>query len=151
MIDAISGSISSSMLGGMQSPQQMSGSQRGLVQNTLAKFDANNLSAANIKSIQKTFRSEGIRPSAELKAEIEAAGFDVEAMRSGVGPRGVGDPPPPPPPKQKDEDKEMLSTFLELLEEYQDQKIDEKALQELKDKWLEIGNSVGDSFVSITA
>jgi hypothetical protein len=149
MIDAISGSISSSMLGGMQSPQQMSGSQRGLVQNTLAKFDANNLSAANIESIQKTFRSEGIRPSAELKAEIEAAGFDVEAMRSGVGPRGVGDPPPPP--KQKDEDKEMLSTFLELLEEYQDQKIDEKALQELKDKWLEIGNSVGDSFVSITA
>jgi hypothetical protein len=109
------------------------------------------LSAANIKSIQKTFRSEGIRPSAELKAEIEAAGFDVEAMRSGVGPRGVGDPPPPPPPKQEDEDKEMLSTFLELLEEYQDQKIDEKALQELKDKWLEIGNSVGDSFVSITA
>ena len=141
MIDAISGSISSSMLGGMQSPQQMSGSQRGLVQNTLAKFDANNLSAANIKSIQKTFRSEGIRPSAELKAEIEAAGFDVEVMRSGVGPRGVGDPPPPPPPKQEDEDKEMLSTFLELLEEYQDQ----------KDKWLEIGNSVGDSFVSITA
>jgi hypothetical protein len=118
----------------------MSGSQRGLVQNTLAKFDANNLSAADIKFIQKTFRFEGIRPSAELKAEIKAAGFDLEAMRSATGPRGVGNPPPPPP-KQEDEDKEMLSTFLELLEEYQDQ----------KDKWLEIGNSVGDSFVSIIA
>ena len=70
-------------------------------------------------------------------------------MRSATGPRGVGNPPPPPP-KQEDEDKEMLSTFLELLEEYQDQKLDEKALQEIKDKWLEAGNSVGNSFVSIT-
>jgi hypothetical protein len=148
MIDEISGSISASMMGGMQSPQQMSGSQRSLVQNTLAKFDANNLSAEEIKSINKTFRSEGIRPSAELKAEIETAGFDVEAMRSAGGPRGVGNPPPPPPPEQEDE--ESLSTFLELLEEYQDRKLDEKALQEIKDKWLEAGNSVGNSFVSIT-
>jgi len=57
-------------------------------------------------------------------------------------------PPPLPPPKQEDEDS--LFTFLELLEEYRDQKPDEKALQEIKDKWLEAGNSVGNSFVSIT-
>ena len=148
MIDEISGAISASMMGGIQPPQQMSDSQRNTVKKTLASFDANNLSAEDIKSIHKTFRSEGIRPSAELKAEIEAAGFDTKAMRSAGGTRGVGHSPPPPPPKQEDE--ESLSTFLELLEEYQDQKLDEKTLQEIKDKWLEAGNSVGNSFVSIT-
>ena len=148
MIDEISGSISASMMGGIQPPQQMSDSQRNTVQKTLASFDANNLSAGDIKSIHKIFRSEGIRPSAELKAEIEAAGFDTQAMRSVGGTRGVGHLPPPPPPKQEDE--ETLATFLELLEEYQDQKLDEQALQEIKDKWLEAGNSVGNSFISIT-
>ena len=148
MIDEISGAISASMMGGIQPPQQMSDSQRNTVQKTLASFDANNLSAEDIKSIHKTFRSEGIRPSAELKAEIEAAGFDTKAMRSAGGTRGVGHSPPPPPPKQEDE--ETLATFLELLEEYQDQKLDEQALQEIKDKWLEAGNSVGNSFISIT-
>jgi hypothetical protein len=146
VIDEISGSISASMIGGMQAPQQMSDSQRSTVQKTLASFDANNLSAEDIKSIHKTFRSEGIRPSAGLKAEIEAAGFDTQALRSAGGTRGVGHLPPP----AKREDEEMLATFLELLEEYQDQKLDEKALQEIKDKWLEAGNSVGNSFVSIT-
>ena len=145
MIDEISGAISASMMGGMQPPQQMSDFQRNTVQKTLASFDANNLSPEDINSIRKTFRSEGIRPSAELKAEIEAAGFDIQAMRSSGGTRGVGHLPPPPPPKQEDE--ETLATFLELLEEYQDQKLDEKALQEIKDKWLEAGNSVGNSFV----
>jgi len=60
--------------------------------------------------------------------------------------KGVGNPPPPPMPKQED----SLSTFLELLEEYQDQKLDERALQGIKDKWLEASNSVGNSFISIT-
>ena len=149
MIDEISGSISASMMGGIQPPQQMSDSQRNTVQKTLASFDANNLSAVDIKSILKTFRSEGIRPSAELKAEIEAAGFDTQAMRSvALDARGVGHLPPPPPPKQ--EDDETLASFLELLEEYQNQKLDKQALQEIKDKWLEAGNSVGNSFISIT-
>ena len=127
MIDEISGAISASMMGGIQPPQQMSDSQRSTIQKTLASFDANNLSAADIKSIHKTFRSEGIRPSAELKVEIEAAGFDAEVMSSVGGPRGVDDPPPPPPPKQEDE--ETLATFFELLEEYRDQKPDEKTLE----------------------
>jgi hypothetical protein len=46
--------------------------------------------------------------------------------------------------------QKTLATFFELLEEYKDQKPDEKALQEIKEKWLEAGNSVGNSFVSIT-
>jgi len=117
MIDEISGSISASMMGGIQPPQQMSDSQRNTVQKTLASFDANNLSAEGIKSIHKTFKSEGIRPSAELKAEIEAAGFDAEAMRSTGSPRGVSHPPP------KQDDEKSLSTFLELLGEYQDQNL----------------------------
>ena len=53
MIDEISGAISASMMGGMQPPQQMSDFQRNTVQKTLASFDANNLSAENIKSIHK--------------------------------------------------------------------------------------------------
>ena len=71
MIDEISGPISASMMGGIQPPQPMSDSHRSTVQKTLASSDANNLSSENINSIRKTFRSKGIRPSAELKAEIE--------------------------------------------------------------------------------
>ena len=67
MIDEISDSISASMMGGIQPPLHMSNSQRSTVQKTLVSFDANNLSAEGIKSIHKTFNSEGIRPSAELR------------------------------------------------------------------------------------
>jgi hypothetical protein len=98
----------------------------------LASFDANNLSAEDIKSIHKIFKSENIRPNAGLKAEIEAG-----------GPRGVGNSPPPPPPTKED----LLSTFLKPIEEYRDQKPGEKAIQKINDKWLEAGNSVGNSFV----
>ena len=65
-------------------------------------------------------------------------------MRSTSSPRGVGHPPP------KQEDEKSLSIFLEFLGEYQDQKLDDNALQGIKDARLEAGNSVGNSFISIT-
>ena len=71
MIDEISGSISASMMGGIQPPQQMSDSQRNTVQKTLASFDANNLSAEDIKSIHNTFRSQGIGLVLSLKLRLK--------------------------------------------------------------------------------
>jgi hypothetical protein len=52
-----------------------------------------------------------------LRLRSKPAGLDAEAMRSTGSPRGVSHPPP------KQDDEKLLSTFLELLGEYQDQNL----------------------------
>ena len=102
MVDQISGSSSLALR--PIEPQRLTGSQRSSVQDILADFDAEEVSEADAVAIREKFRAEGIRPSADLRSEIEAAGFDVDDLRPPGGPGGAGGPggghhgPPPPPP-----------------------------------------------------
>ena len=50
-------------------------------QEILSEYDSENLSKRDIKSINDAFVAKGIRPSADLKSEIEAAGFDPEVLK----------------------------------------------------------------------
>ncbi|HEY9075849.1 MAG TPA: hypothetical protein VIO61_04860 [Anaerolineaceae bacterium] len=84
------------------SPMQAAGMRRQMnvltdedkqkIQDILAQYDPENVSAEDAKAIFKAFRDAGIRPGAGMKEAIEAAGFDAEALRA----QGMPEPPPPP-------------------------------------------------------
>ncbi|HHZ89282.1 TPA: YHYH protein [Candidatus Poribacteria bacterium] len=73
---------------GAGGPPQLSASQRMATQEILSEYDSENLSKSDIKSISDAFVAEGIRPSSDLKSEIEAAGFDPEVINYQPGAGG---------------------------------------------------------------
>jgi len=112
----------------------------------LSQFDPESVTAEDAKAINEAFRAEGIRPSAEVKSLTEAAGFDVEALRSPEGPKGTEGRPPPPPPS---EDEDAISTLLSIHEGYENETLDEVSLVEIMAKFQEAEFSMRDSFLNI--
>ena len=96
-------SVSSGMMP-MPSHQQtngasLSGDQKQLISDTLSKFDANNLTESDAKSIAATFSDAGIRPGKDMAEAMAASGFDARTVGEMAGaqlpPRGgsMGQPP----------------------------------------------------------
>lgn len=150
MLESISGNTS--IYGRQSAPAptsvSLSESQRSSVQNILAEYDAETLSEEEAQAINAAFRAEGIRPSAELKSAIEAAGFDAGELKPQDGPQGAGRPPPPPPPPSDEES--VISTLLNVLEEYEGETLDENAISEIQAKLQEAGFSQRDSYISLS-
>jgi len=143
MLEIISGSVSN--YGRAFAPPSLSDSQKTSVNNILADFDSEAISDADIEAIHEAFRVEGIRPSADLRSAIEAAGFDAEALRPSGGPKGADGPPSPPPPS----DEDAVSALIEILEDYEDQTLDEAALSQIQDRFQEAGYTPRQSFIGI--
>lgn len=143
MLEAISGSVSN--YGRVFTPPSLSESQKTSVNKILADFDSEAISEGEVEAIHEAFRAEGIRPSADLRSAIEAAGFDAEALRPTGGPNGAGGPPPPPPSS----DEDAVSALIEILEDYEDQTLDEAALSQIQNRFQEAGYSPRQSFISI--
>jgi hypothetical protein len=102
-----------------------------LIEETLAEFDAANLTEANAKAIVEVFSEADINPGKELAFAMAESGFSAQEVGklAGVGPasgagqvQGVsaaqgGRPPPPPPQKMdgleiSDDDWESLTALL---------------------------------------
>jgi len=145
MLESISGSVSS--YGRQGAPQTLSESQRSSVQNILSEYSAENLSEEDAQAIRAAFRAEGIRPFAELKSAVEAAGFDVDALKPPGGPHGAGRPPPPPPPS--DDEENVIAALLDALEDYEDEVLDDKALSQIQEKLQEAGYSPRQSYIQL--
>ena len=153
MVDQISGSSSLALR--PIEPQRLTGSQRSSVQGILADFDAEEVSEADAVAIREKFRAEGIRPSADLRSEIEAAGFDVDDLRPPGGPGGAGGPGgghhgPPPPPPPENEGSDALLTLLDILESYEGETLSSSNINDIQQKFQEAGHARRGSFVSLS-
>lgn len=145
MLDSISGYAS--VVNRPTLPQALTGNQKSAVQSILSEYDAENLSAEDAEAINEAFHAEGIRPSAALRGTIEAEGFDVSDLRPSGGPKGGGGHPPPPPPPNVDD---VISTMLDVLEEYEGQKLDAADISNIQDKLQEAGYSQRDSYIDLS-
>ena len=143
MLESISGSTS--VYGRQFSAPSLSESQKSSVNKILAGFDTEALSDEDVKSINDAFRAEGIRPSADLRDAIEAAGFDAADLRPTGGSRGAGGPPPPPPSS----DDEAVSALLEILEDFESETLDEAALSQIQERFQEAGYTPRQSLISL--
>ena len=83
-----------------QQPSLSQGQQQ-VISETLSRFDSANLSAADVNEVVSTFRSNNIRPSAELADFIQQQGFDVEQFAPNTANR------PTPPPRQTNTNNEL--------------------------------------------
>ena len=96
---------------GASGGRSLSAEQTSIIEDTLSKYDANNLSQSDAQEIVKSFQEAGIAPSKALESAMSASGFDAKQVGdlAGVG-RGER-PMGPPPPK-----KEEMASVSELLQ-----------------------------------
>lgn len=73
----------------------LSSSQLDTISSVLANYDSGNLSESDAQSIIAAFKEVGIKPSEELVAAMEEAGFDAQEVGSLAGISSQGGIPPP--------------------------------------------------------
>ena len=87
MVDSIQGAMPSFGNSPFQS-QPLTDDQKSQVQSILSKYDPNNLTADDAKSIFKAFRDAGIQPGKDLMDTVQSAGFDASKLRELARPAG---------------------------------------------------------------
>lgn len=156
MVSSMSSINSSTLLQLAQTraQQKLTAEQQTLISDTLAEFDAENLSEADALSIVETLSAAGIEPGAGLEAAVSDLGFDLKTIAELAG--AGGDRAAPPPPQSMEEISSMASYLTELL----DEKLASSGVSELSDqerqdiysKVLEkFGIEEGDSLIDTTA
>jgi len=141
----------------MQRPQAepLTSEQTELMNETLAQFDPENLTAEDAQSIMQTFMDAGIQPGQEMEAIMAEAGFDAAEVGELGRPEGERPPGPPPPPSgnslEQVDSEEVVSYLDELLAQYSDQLGEEDKEAILATVQEKFGLSEGDSLLSVTA
>ena len=141
----------------MQRPQAepLTSEQTELMNETLAQFDPENLTAEDAQSIMQTFMDAGIQPGQEMEAIMAEAGFDAAEVGELGRPEGERPPGPPPPPSgnslEQVDSEEVVSYLDELLAQYSDQLGEEDKDAILASVQEKFGLSEGDSLLSVTA
>ena len=116
--------------------------QSDFVKETLAQFDAENLTSDDAQSIQAAFKEQGIEPTKELADLMGELEFDAKGQR----------PPPPPQNSLESVDTDEVVSYLdELLTEYSNQLSDEDKESILASVQEKFGLSEGDSLLNVTA
>jgi len=125
--------------------------QTDFVKETLAEFDAENLSAEDAQSIQAAFQEQGISPTKELADLMGELEFDAKSIGDAGRPEGQRPPPPPQNSLESVDTDEVVSYLDELLSEYSNQLSDEDKESILSSVQEKFGLSEGDSLLNVTA
>ena len=76
--------------------QALTDDQKTQLAEILSKYDADNMTAADVQSMHDDIRNAGIRPGEELKTILEDAGFQVGPPQGSPAPlQGANRPEPP--------------------------------------------------------
>jgi len=150
MINSI-GSSASFMTQQSSQVSALTSEQTEFVKETLAEFDAQNLSTEDAQSIQAAFEEQGISPTKELADLMSELDFDAKSI--GDAGRLEGQRPPPPPQNSLGsvDTDEVVSYLDELLTEYSSQLSDEDKESILSSVQEKFGLSEGDSLLNVTA
>ncbi|WP_029773416.1 hypothetical protein [Pseudoalteromonas sp. TB51] len=147
MINSI-GSSASFMTQQSSQVSALTSEQTEFVKETLAEFDAQNLSTEDAQSIQAAFEEQGISPTKELADLMSELDFDAKSI--GDAGRPEGQRPPQNSLESVDTD-EVVSYLDELLTEYSSQLSDEDKESILSSVQEKFGLSEGDSLLNVTA
>jgi hypothetical protein len=88
MVDSISSFGSTASMGAFPGPKALTDEQKAKVKDILSKYDPNNLTDADAKSIMDAFKEAGIQPSKDLQDTIKADGFGSSKLSSMLKPHG---------------------------------------------------------------
>lgn len=150
MINSI-GSSASFMTQQSSQVSALTSEQTEFVKETLAEFDAQNLSMEDAQSIQAAFEEQGISPTKELADLMSELDFDAKSIGDAGRPEGLRPPPPPQNSLESVDTDEVVSYLDELLTEYSSQLSDEDKESILSSVQEKFGLSEGDSLLNVTA
>jgi hypothetical protein len=88
MVDSISNFGSTASMGALTGPKTLTDEQKAKVKDILSKYDPNNLTDADTKSIMDAFKQAGIQPSKDLQDAIKADGFGSTKLSKMLKPHG---------------------------------------------------------------
>lgn len=124
MVNPISGNSFSVAMQKPQgnSQQSITQDQLKIIEDTLAKYDPENLTRAEASSIVELFNDSGIQPGRELADAMSEFGFDARSVGdlAGVGgpPQGGAEMAPDANPVTLNISDEMLQQLNDLLSEF---------------------------------
>lgn len=137
--------------GGKPPPQPLSDEQKTLVEETLANFDAENLTEEDALAIVDAFKEAGIKPGRELAELTSELGFDAREIGDLAGVEPPKGPPPPVPGGDQSLNTEDLSTLQSIIDDYDlndlSEEEEEEIISQLED--AELINEQG-SLISLT-
>lgn len=137
MINSINSSFASAMHQAprMDNARPLTNEQQQSIKDTLAEFDAGNLSASDAASIVKAFNEAGIQPDAALEAAMAESGFDARTVGDMAGVTQSRTPDPPPggggQAGQLSLSDEMMSNLNDLLDQYLSGKLEDSEKESL--------------------
>ena len=121
------------------STEPMTDDQKTTLAEILEKYDAENITEDEKKSMMDEIKEAGITPSKESKEIIETAGFELGKPPEGKGPQG------PPPEGMMQKMKEMNPEIADLFEQFKNGDIDEDQLKvQLEQYKPDMGEFPGD-------
>lgn len=139
--------------------QSLTDEQKTLISDTLAQYDAENLTESDAQSIIAAFSEAGIHPSREMEEAMSELGFEAREIGELAGFDGRQGPPPPPPSGNQQSD-EQISQLVDYLSEAIEEKLsgtdvtelsDEDKAQILADAQQKFGLKQTDSIIDTTA
>ncbi|MEP0357092.1 hypothetical protein [Paraglaciecola sp.] len=127
--------------------------QTSLIEETLASYDADNLTESDAASIVEAFSDAGIAPSSAFADKLAEVGFDAKEIGglAGIGSAESGQRPPPPPPADSSSSLDLTDAvdYLEtLFEEKAETETDNSSITaQLAERF---GLADGESLINIT-
>lgn len=118
--------------------QPLTAEQKSALEQILAQFNSATFNQSDAKALGNALKEAGIRPSAEVRAAIEAKGINISQFAP--APQGKDAPPPPPPPppptakNSSDEDttlEALLKAIADFLEKIQSGNATQEDTQQL--------------------
>ena len=157
MIGSISSSSSMMTMPSASSSRQssqLSDTQKETIFSVLSQYDSDSLSASDASDIVASFKDAGITPTKELAQELDALGFDAQAIGDLAGAKPQGGMPPPPPPSEEEENSlsELLQSLLETEDEENEDLENTQSFEELMDytnKILSLNDSSKTEILSL--
>ncbi len=127
MVATISGNLFSSSMQVQQtnSQQSMTQDQRQLIEDTLSKYDAENLTQVDASAIVEAFSAAGIQPGRELAGAMAEFGFDAKSVGDLAGVGGSQPPAAQTSPVTLNISDAMLQQLNELLSDYYSEDLSE--------------------------
>ncbi|ALQ07521.1 hypothetical protein D172_005215 [Pseudoalteromonas sp. Bsw20308] len=147
MINNIGSSSASFVPQQSNQAEKLTTEQSDFIKETLAQFDAENLTSDDAQSIQAAFKEQGIAPTKELADLMGELEFDAKS----IGDAGRAEGQRPQNSLESVDTDEVVSYLDELLTEYSNQLSDEDKESILASVQEKFGLSEGDSLLNVTA
>lgn len=138
MVSGISGTSAYQYQQRTESTNSLTEEQKKTLQDIIAKYDPENMTSEDTKSMMDEIKEAGIKPSKEFGEIMNTAGFKPPERPSGPPPSG----PPPSETQESSTDNDLTSQLLDLLNEQKSGSVSEEDLNTFIETLKSSGNSL---------